>query len=197
MTIDAFWKLIEGIDPASFDMKAKNARLASAQATLPPEELRAFADHYWACRRRAFTWPLWDAAAIMHGGCGDDAFMDFRSSLITFGRDVFERALADPDSLADLPQQVPRDQGVYATIHTALARLPGPSYQPTGTAEDEPEGVSIEQEEAYEELAARRFPRLSARLEEKPKYSIPPRRSGWITLFHLMTYGVFDRKRPL
>jgi hypothetical protein len=50
---------------------------------------------------RAYSYNLWGAAYVIHGGCGDDTFNDFRSSLISRGRASFERALADPDSLAD------------------------------------------------------------------------------------------------
>jgi hypothetical protein len=51
---------------------------------------------------RAYTWELWGAAHIVgEGGCSDDNFTDFRSWLISMGRDVYEQALADADSLAE------------------------------------------------------------------------------------------------
>ncbi len=50
---------------------------------------------------RAYSFALWGAAYITHGGCGDDTFQDFRTSLISRGRTAFERAVANPDSLAD------------------------------------------------------------------------------------------------
>jgi hypothetical protein len=37
--------------------------------------------------------------ALINGGMSDDGFTDFRYWLISRGRDVYERALADPDSL--------------------------------------------------------------------------------------------------
>jgi hypothetical protein len=46
---------------------------------------------------------LWQAAYLIEGGCGDDGFMDFRDGLVLQGRAVFTRAVADPDSLADVP----------------------------------------------------------------------------------------------
>ena len=49
----------------------------------------------------AYCWSLWGAAYVINGGCSDDPFVDFRASLISRGRQVFERALSDPDSLAD------------------------------------------------------------------------------------------------
>jgi hypothetical protein len=45
---------------------------------------------------------LWDAATVMLGYCSDDGFEDFRGWLIAQGRNVFLKALADPNSLADL-----------------------------------------------------------------------------------------------
>jgi hypothetical protein len=51
---------------------------------------------------RSYVAQLWAAAFVINGGCSDDGFEYFRGWLITRGREVFERALADPDSLADL-----------------------------------------------------------------------------------------------
>ena len=42
------------------------------------------------------------AASLILGGCSDDGFEYFRGWLIAQGREVFERSVADPDSLADL-----------------------------------------------------------------------------------------------
>jgi hypothetical protein len=46
---------------------------------------------------------LWAAAYLLNGGCSDDGFEYFRGWLITQGREVFESAIADPDSLAAVP----------------------------------------------------------------------------------------------
>ncbi|MFB4297453.1 DUF4240 domain-containing protein [Actinomadura sp. NTSP31] len=48
----------------------------------------------------AYRRPLWNAAYLIEGGCGDDGFMDFRAGLALLGREVFTRAVGDPDSLA-------------------------------------------------------------------------------------------------
>jgi hypothetical protein len=39
---------------------------------------------------------LWAVAFAMGGGCGHDSFDDFRSWLISMGREVYEAALSDP-----------------------------------------------------------------------------------------------------
>jgi hypothetical protein len=48
----------------------------------------------------SYTWALWGAAYLINGGCSDDGFDYFRGWLICQGRDVFQRAVHDPDSLA-------------------------------------------------------------------------------------------------
>ena len=41
----------------------------------------------------------------MNGGCSDDGFLYFRAWLTSEGREVFERALSNPDSLAELQRR--------------------------------------------------------------------------------------------
>ncbi|GAA3227033.1 DUF4240 domain-containing protein [Dactylosporangium siamense] len=72
-------------------------------AALPPEEIIGFARHFSTVFDAAYLAPLWAAAYLIEGGCGDDGFMDFRSGLMLQGRAAFDGAVADPDSLADLP----------------------------------------------------------------------------------------------
>lgn len=45
---------------------------------------------------------LWGAAYVIGGGCSDDGFDYFLGWLVAQGRTVFERAVVDPDSLADV-----------------------------------------------------------------------------------------------
>jgi hypothetical protein len=54
---------------------------------------------------RAYDWNLWGAAYLIEGGCSDDGFEYFRRWLISMGREVYEAALRDPESLADVAGQ--------------------------------------------------------------------------------------------
>jgi hypothetical protein len=51
---------------------------------------------------RAYTYDLWAACGIVNAVCSDDGFYYFRSWLITQGEKVYEDALKDPETLADL-----------------------------------------------------------------------------------------------
>ncbi len=103
MQIDQFWNIVEKVRSASDgDMDRKCKLLDVELRRLPLDEVRSFYAHFDECFDRAYSWELWAAAYIIGGGCSDDAFTDFRSTLISMGRQTFESALADPQSLADI-----------------------------------------------------------------------------------------------
>ena len=103
MTFDQYWNLIEKVHVASGgDMDKKCELLDAELRRLPLDEVRSFHAHFYECKDRAYSWELWAAAYLIGGGCSDDKFSDFRSTLISMGRQTFERALADPQSLADI-----------------------------------------------------------------------------------------------
>jgi hypothetical protein len=103
MTIDQFWNIVDEVHRNSGgDMEKKCKLLDSELRRLSLDEVLSFDAHFTDCLDRAYSWPLWAAAYIMGGGCSNDSFWDFRSTLISMGRDTFERAIADPQSLAEL-----------------------------------------------------------------------------------------------
>src|SRR4051794_37780160 len=98
MTQDEFWTLVDRVHQQSLgDMQTKCKLLGDELTLLIPEEVVSFAEHFRECFRRSDSYDLWGAAFVMGDGCGDDSFMDFRSTLISFGRYVFESAIADPE----------------------------------------------------------------------------------------------------
>lgn len=106
MIEEAFWRVIHqsrrDFDPALRDgnMDRQAHSLGEILSGLPADEVQAFRSVFSELHRRAYRWDLWGAAYIIGGGCSDDAFADFRDWLISMGRDVYESALSDPDSLA-------------------------------------------------------------------------------------------------
>src|SRR5882672_4855014 len=69
---------------------------------LTPEELLDFESCFDRVHKESYAWSLWGAAYLMNGGCSDDGFEYFRAWLIAQGRQPFEMALEDPDTLATL-----------------------------------------------------------------------------------------------
>lgn len=160
MDLDRFWAVVEGAGTPS----ALHDRLEA----LPRRDLVGFERRHDRLTREAYDWGLWGAAYVLHGGCGDDAFADFRAYLVSRGRAVFEAALADPDALADVEgldaegeEWEDWSSPTMAVVHrrTGEYDLAGPP-DPDAPAWGEPSG------EEWDEDAgdlARRFPRLTAR----------------------------------
>lgn len=100
-----FWNLIADarsrVDPA--DSRAVVAAATDLLATRPPAEIVAAQQVLWDLMAESYRNPLWAAAYLINGGCSDDGFDYFRGWLLTQGREAFEAAVADPDTLAGLP----------------------------------------------------------------------------------------------
>ncbi|WDZ84808.1 DUF4240 domain-containing protein [Micromonospora cathayae] len=105
LALDDFWSLVEGSAAATDHPDGRLAWLTDQLAARPAPEVVDFAVRLDEVRRRADTWALWDAALRICGGlCSDDGFHYFQAWLVGLGRQTFERVVADPDALADVPQ---------------------------------------------------------------------------------------------
>ena len=102
MTRDSFWQLIDDTRRASAKLTDLPEKLTHILSQHADHEIVDFERHHTDCLHRAYDAYLWLAAVVILGGCGDDTFSDFRGWLIAQGRQRFEGALVDPDSLADL-----------------------------------------------------------------------------------------------
>jgi hypothetical protein len=96
----AFWAIFQRGHEAG-EMGRKCDLIKTEMIALSKKDAQAFARYFEQATDRAYCWPLWGAAYVINGGCGDDTFSDFRASLISWGRVAFEKALSDPDSLAE------------------------------------------------------------------------------------------------
>jgi hypothetical protein len=78
--------------------------LRDSLTALPADQVLAFDREFQNQLARSYTWNLWGAGYVINGGCSDDCFEYFRAWLIMQGRQTFERALQDGDSLAAHPR---------------------------------------------------------------------------------------------
>jgi Protein of unknown function (DUF4240) len=103
MDEEAFWSIIEQAKAEAGDDPDDQLELIKISLSeLPDEDILEFERLFYALDARAFRADLWGAAYVINGGCSEDAFDYFRAWLIGQGREVYENALANPDSLADL-----------------------------------------------------------------------------------------------
>jgi hypothetical protein len=98
-----FWELIEKTHSASEGDPDRQAELLFSELIrLPEAEIIDYQEILDGLQAEAYIAELWEMAYILDMGCSDDGFMDFRAWLIGQGKDVFEKALVDPNSLVDV-----------------------------------------------------------------------------------------------
>ena len=104
MNKEQFWNIVNEVHSSTDPRNQKEvlAALRNRLRNLPSEEIlewkQIFSFYQDAARRN----DLWAASAAMGAHCSDDGFMDFRSWLISQGRDVYMSALKDPESLVSV-----------------------------------------------------------------------------------------------
>lgn len=103
MNRDEFWAIIDATRSDSDPYEHAEA-VQDALCTKSPDEIVDFERHMAGLLAESYTWKLWGAAYLINGGCSDDGFDYFRGWLLLQGKSVFEGALTDPDTLADVPE---------------------------------------------------------------------------------------------
>lgn len=104
MNKEQFWNIVNEVHSSTDPRNQKEVltALRDRLRNLPSEEIlewkQIFSFYQDAARRN----DLWAASAAMGAHCSDDGFMDFRSWLISQGRDVYMSALKDPESLVSV-----------------------------------------------------------------------------------------------
>jgi hypothetical protein len=82
MSADRFWQIIERAAQSDHDPDAHEEALRTALLELSLEEIISFELAFRRYLNDAYTWDLWGAAYVIHGGCSDDSFEYFRRWLL-------------------------------------------------------------------------------------------------------------------
>ncbi len=161
MTEEEFWAFIDKSREESAECEAQAAALAWLLSAQSAQAIQSFDGIFAAKRADAYRWDLWGAAYLINGGCSDDGFEYFRCWLIGQGREVFEKALNNPDSLADILSGGEDDLECEDLLHAADKAhedlIGEPLPQRTYSGPSEPRGSKWR-----EDNLAKMFPRLAA-----------------------------------
>lgn len=177
MRTDEFWQLIDRArEGAGGEPEAVAARATALLAERDPAEIVGYARHQQRVLAASYRVDLWGAAYLINGGASDDGFEYFRGWLMTQGRAVFARAVADPDSLAELPQvRAAALSGEEFACEDMLA-VPWEAYRKATAAElpAERDPVPVPDLNDFwdfddEEEVTRRLPRLAALFAAPPQ----------------------------
>lgn len=97
----SFWSIVEDARrDADGDPELMAEALASRFGDADDETLRGFQTRLVEANMRLYTHPHAAAAEMICGFVSDDVFTDWRSWVITLGRDTYELVVRDPDNLA-------------------------------------------------------------------------------------------------
>lgn len=136
MTLDDFWQLIASTITAETLETGDLSTLNDALNAMTAEGVASFDENFRQVFTQSYGWPLWGAAYIINGGCSDDGFDYFRGWLIARGREAFESAMNDPDSLVNYTEdeEVEFEEmlsvaWVVYTAKTGAERLPPTSHK--------------------------------------------------------------------
>jgi hypothetical protein len=174
MPLARFWDIIA--DTARPQPEACQKALRDALAALSLDDIQAFELTFRRLLNRAYTWDLWGAAFVIHGGCSDDGFEYFRRWLVVQGREVYETALADPDSLAEAKVSAGPDgmwefEEIYYVAVEVFEKKGGDadvrnqSDPEAGMDGSDPRGQPFQEDPAH---LAQRYPKLWQRFGEDP-----------------------------
>jgi len=163
-----FWKIIERAkSEADGDPEVIAEGVHEQLTKLPATEIESFDAILSSKLTDAYTWKLWGAAYLMNGGCSDDGFEYFRGWLFTQGQKVYEAALADPDSLAEIADPENDDNECEDILYVAIQayeevtgkEMPGSN----GVVESGPSGERWDFDDP--DATRQQLPRLTRKLD--------------------------------
>lgn len=173
-----FWNIIDTSRQRAREMKRAAGQdfidlheqtLADELRQLQPDEIFAFNERFWHFHGMAYRWNLWAAAYWLHGGCGNDGFIDFRSNLISLGKQLYFQILDDPDTLADIVDrpdtpymQAEGFQYVASKVYKQLTGRAMPDGESHGPKN--PIGERIDHEDR--EVMRKHFPKIVAKFPD-------------------------------
>ena len=100
-----FWTLVdEAVKASRGDNSLKEKYLTTELEKLSLDEIRDFEIAFRKCVIDADEFKIMAAQKIIEGYVSDDSYLYFRCWLIGQGKEVYTRALGDPDCLAALPE---------------------------------------------------------------------------------------------
>jgi hypothetical protein len=168
MDIPTFWNLIQTArEKSGGDNDRQTTLLIEALSQKPEDEILAFDRIFGEMLHKAYRADLWEAAIFIHCGCTEDCFSDFRGCLIAHGKEVFEKALENPDNLADVVDVQYREDlrmryQFFASVAWHAYELKTRQEMPLIPGQDGASQMSGETHDEDELPAI--FPRLAAKL---------------------------------
>lgn len=158
MQESGFWSLIEQTRlRAEGDCEQQIELLGQELLKMRKNEVTDFDRILHMLLAKANNWDLWGAAYVIKAGCSNDGFAYFRCGLITHGREVFEAALRDPETLLETASPDVDAEGLLYVAAEAYEEIAGEKLSVHGVDKDDPTGEPWEENP---DVLEKMFPRL-------------------------------------
>jgi hypothetical protein len=99
INLNDFWNIIDASRINSKDINEQVGNLKNKLRELSETQIVEFDNRFIALKNKSYRWDLWGAIYLLRGGCSDDSFEYFREWLIGQGKDKFETAIKNPESI--------------------------------------------------------------------------------------------------
>jgi predicted DNA-binding WGR domain protein len=99
MTESVFWELLDKCKKKGDDAEEQVEWLVTQLSKKSVKEIIMFDYIFNKQYNKSYTSDLWAAAYIVMGGCSDDCFDYFRAWILYLGKEPYEAALENPESL--------------------------------------------------------------------------------------------------
>jgi hypothetical protein len=165
MNQEQFWNIIAEACRSDVRQSERwDGQLQAVLSTRSPDEIIEWNHIFDRLAAQAYTVDLWAAAYIINGGASDDGFYYFRCWLICMGQEVYEAAILNPDSLADVVVPgIDAEAETYAAAHGAWMTVTGrPDTDPYPARNESAELRGEDWDFDNEEEVQKRLPRLAA-----------------------------------
>ena len=172
MNSEMFWELIERAkQEANGSLEKQIAILTDILADFESKDIIEYQALYVQKQDEAYHLLLWEACEFITCGGGEQNFLNFRAWLISRGKDVFAKALENPDSLHEILDSESREDASYELFSYIAARAYRvktgrlPATFPVSFA-GTPHGKGLGSTQSIQEA----FPNLYSKLGECPEF---------------------------
>lgn len=101
LNVHDFWKIMDDSKRNAKDLNEQREALKNELRKLTAVQVVEFDNRFMAMKNKAYRWDLWGAIYLLRDGCSDDSFEYFREWLIGQGKEKFEAAIKNPESIKD------------------------------------------------------------------------------------------------
>ncbi len=172
MNIDMFWELIEKAkQEANGSVEKQTTILTDILVGFELKNIIEFEALFVQKQDEAYRLLLWDVCEFITCVGGEQNFLNFRVWLISRGKDVFTKALENPDSLHEILDPQSREDASYElfsyiALKAYVAKTGGPPATFPGPFAGTPHGKGLDSNQSIQEA----FPNLYSKLVECPEY---------------------------